>query len=220
MYPGVHDLAYSHPHATGDTTVTSIIIVENETQIFDITLQLMGGIAGIVYDNETSIPLQGAVIELNIGLIDTTDEAGAYSFVSLENGTYDISFSCEQYEDTTVTGVAVVYDSIAQVTVGMIPHLGVDDKKANIPDEFSLMQNYPNPFNNATSICYNLPQDCHVSLKVYDLLGRCIGAIVDEPQQTGYHQAVWNAGGVSSGIYFYRLQAGEYSEAKKMLLLK
>jgi parallel beta-helix repeat protein len=89
-----------------------------------------------------------------------------------------------------------------------------------IPSKAILSQNYPNPFNPTTTISYNLPQASHVTLEIYDILGRKVEMLVDEEQAAGPHQAVWNAGDRASGIYFYRIQAGNIIETKRMLLLK
>jgi photosystem II stability/assembly factor-like uncharacterized protein len=88
------------------------------------------------------------------------------------------------------------------------------------PLTFSLAQNYPNPFNPSTVISYQLPVNSVVSLKVYDVLGREVKALVNERQNAGNHSATFNASNLSSGVYFYRLQAGTYSQTKKLLLLK
>jgi hypothetical protein len=89
-----------------------------------------------------------------------------------------------------------------------------------IPPKFNLSQNYPNPFNPVTKIDYDLPLDIYVSLKVYDITGRDIKTIISENQKAGYYTIDFNASNFSSGIYFYHLQAGEYLETKKMLLIK
>lgn len=88
------------------------------------------------------------------------------------------------------------------------------------PTDFALGQNYPNPFNPSTNISYSLPADAHVSLKVYNSLGQEVASLVDEARPAGQYVAVWNAAGMASGIYFYRLQAGSYIETKRMTLLK
>ncbi len=88
------------------------------------------------------------------------------------------------------------------------------------PKEFALRQNYPNPFNPTTTIKYDLPVDKHVSLKVYDVLGREVLTLMDEEQQAGYHSAVFDASRFSSGMYFYRLTAGTYVSTRKLLLLR
>jgi subtilisin family serine protease len=88
-----------------------------------------------------------------------------------------------------------------------------------IPTEFSLGQNYPNPFNPSTTLKFGIPTSALVSLKVYDLLGRELETLVAEELSPGYYQAVWKAK-VPSGIYLYRIQAGEYTRTMKMVLLK
>ena len=93
------------------------------------------------------------------------------------------------------------------------------------PDHFELFQNYPNPFNPATTISYQLPSDGRVSLKIYNLLGQEIAALLEEDQSAGYHQAVLDATRFASGMYVYRLshtvQRGErHFSQRRMLLLK
>ena len=88
------------------------------------------------------------------------------------------------------------------------------------PSSFELEENYPNPFNPTTVIVYKLPAYTSVSLKVYDMLGREVKSLVNESQSAGSHSVTFNASGLASGIYFYRLQAGSYAATKKLLLLK
>jgi serine protease len=91
---------------------------------------------------------------------------------------------------------------------------------AQIPLSFSLYQNYPNPFNPSTKIPYDLPSESHVTLVVYDLLGQEVARLVDARQSAGQYEIVFSASHLSSGIYFYRIQAGTYSEIRKMMVLK
>jgi len=101
----------------------------------------------------------------------------------------------------------------------------------SLPTEFKLEQNYPNPFNPSTVISYQLPAFSHVTLKVYDILGREVAALVDEHKQAGIYKVTFEPASGSlkgkagfknpaSGIYFYRLQAGSFTQAKKMILEK
>lgn len=90
----------------------------------------------------------------------------------------------------------------------------------NLPGEFALLGNYPNPFNNQAIIKYALPEPADVTIEIYDLLGRRVRTLSDGKQQAGYHQVTWNSEGQSSGVYFYKIQAGEFSKTDKMLLLK
>jgi hypothetical protein len=91
--------------------------------------------------------------------------------------------------------------------------------------KFSLEQNHPNPFNPSTKIAYSIPADGHVELMVYDVAGRLVRTLVDEPRRANRYTAVWdgkdNRGtAVASGVYFYRIQAGKYRATKKMVVLK
>jgi len=91
---------------------------------------------------------------------------------------------------------------------------------SSIPQKFDLDQNYPNPFNASTQIKYALPKDCYVKLGIYNILGQKVATLVDGEQKAGYKIARWDAGSLTSGIYFYTLQAADFGQARKMLLLK
>jgi photosystem II stability/assembly factor-like uncharacterized protein len=91
---------------------------------------------------------------------------------------------------------------------------------SQVPTEFSLMQNYPNPFNPVTTISYVLPRDGAVLLKVYDALGTEVAVLVNEAKRAGQYTLTWNAGSLPSGTYFYRLQAGEFTQTRKSILMK
>ncbi len=89
-----------------------------------------------------------------------------------------------------------------------------------IPDRFELLQNYPNPFNPSTYIRYKLPKQVHVTLKVYDVLGREVATLVDEVQDAGSYRVRFENSHISSGVYFYVLRAGDFVDVKKMMLLR
>jgi len=102
---------------------------------------------------------------------------------------------------------------------------GVDYYPNARPKAFSLAQNYPNPFNPTTTIKYALPKDTWVRITIYNLLGRKVRTLVDEHQTAGHRRIVWaskNDEGteVASGIYFYQIKAGEFTQSKKMVILK
>lgn len=89
-----------------------------------------------------------------------------------------------------------------------------------IPNYFSLAQNYPNPFNPSTAIKFSVPQAEVVSLKVYDVLGKEVAVLVNELKQPGFHTVDFDASNLASGIYFYRIDAGEFTSVKRMILIK
>ena len=95
-----------------------------------------------------------------------------------------------------------------------------DDKQPEVPIRFGLSQNYPNPFNTSTVIHYQIPVTSDVTIVIYDILGRKAETLVNKEQPAGYHQVVWDGSDHSSGMYFYWIEAGEYSDTKKMVLLK
>ena len=89
-----------------------------------------------------------------------------------------------------------------------------------IPDKFDLLQNYPNPFNPSTKIRYSLPEVSSATIKVYDMLGNEVATLVNKEQPAGNYEVDFNASELSSGIYFYKLQAGNFIEMKKMTLIR
>ena len=100
-------------------------------------------------------------------------------------------------------------------------YVAVEEKAiSEIPMEFSLSQNYPNPFNSETIIQFNVKQYCHIGLKVYNILGREVAQIIDQKYQAGIYQIKFNASGLPSGIYFYKIQMMGFQEVKKMVLLE
>ena len=90
----------------------------------------------------------------------------------------------------------------------------------SIPSEYSLFQNYPNPFNPSTTITYQIPQTGFVTLKVYDILGREVATLVNEEKAAGNYEVQFTGNGLTSGIYFYQINAGAYFDTKKMVLLR
>lgn len=95
-----------------------------------------------------------------------------------------------------------------------------EDDNASLPRKLHVEQNYPNPFNPSTEIGYSLPTATHVTLEVYNLTGQRVATLVNSDQATGTHTVRWDASQYASGVYMYRLTAGEFTETKKMLLIK
>ncbi|MFH1195050.1 MAG: T9SS type A sorting domain-containing protein [bacterium] len=100
------------------------------------------------------------------------------------------------------------------------PVTSVEEAETTIPTTFNLEQNYPNPFNPTTVISYQLSVTSNVELKIYDILGREMATLVNEIKSPGHYEVNFNGDDLSSGIYFYKIQAGEFSAVRKMMLLK
>jgi len=117
---------------------------------------------------------------------------------TVDNGHSQIVFSIEAFDPTTV---------------------GVDDE-INLLNEFKVDQNYPNPFNPVTKIKYSVPQRSFVTLKVFDLLGKEIAILVNEEKSIGNYEIEFNGSNLSSGVYLYKLQTRDFTDTKKLILLK
>lgn len=133
------------------------------------------------------------------------------------------------YTDTTIAGGNYYYkvsaidvnDNESNYSNEVVMNLvGIDELNGFLPDRYALLQNYPNPFNPQTIIRYHLPQRSHVTLKIYDILGEEVTSLIDNYKNAGYHRTIFDASKLPSGIYYYRIKAGDYSEIKKMVLMK
>lgn len=126
----------------------------------------------------------------------------SYRDANLKSGTYSYRLKQVDYD-----GSFSYLELSSDVTVGL-------------PDEFALSQNYPNPFNPSTTIEYSIKRGGEVTLRVYDVLGNEVATLVNEVQEPGYYTINFNAASLSSGVYIYTLESGEYNAMKKLLLLK
>ncbi|MDY0082058.1 MAG: T9SS type A sorting domain-containing protein [Ignavibacteriaceae bacterium] len=98
--------------------------------------------------------------------------------------------------------------------------VSVDDEISDYPDNFNLYQNFPNPFNSSTIIFYEIPSTSFISLIFYDVLGNEVAKLIDEVKPAGRYEVSFNASGLSSGVYFYKVTSGKFVETRKMLLMK
>ncbi len=148
-----------------------------------------------------------------------------YKFYSGSDGSLAAVLSDFNYLISQITDIdADGNDEILSVDENILfiyglQRTGIEDESV-LPDEPFLLSNYPNPFNSSTTIEYGLPQAGHVTIEIYDLLGRKVEMLVDEEEEAGTYQVIWDAGNRSSGVYFYRITAGEFAETRRMVLLK
>jgi hypothetical protein len=149
-------------------------------------------------------------------ILRTTD--GGTSWAAQSSGTtynlFGVSF-IDSYNGTAVGDAG----TILRTTTGGYTFVE-EERIDNIPSDFYLSYNFPNPFNPSTKIRFSVPHTSIVVIEVFDILGNEIETLVNEEKQTGTYEITWYAEQVPSGVYFYRLQAGEFIETKKMLFLR
>ncbi len=118
--------------------------------------------------------------------------------------------------DPAVTGTLVSWG----LTIAYENTVLVILESETVPEKYELIQNYPNPYNPSTKIRFALPKQGHVALKIYDILGREISTLVNEVKQAGTYTVDFNGSGLTSGVYFYRIESGNFSDVKRMVLIK
>ncbi|MCH8299822.1 MAG: T9SS type A sorting domain-containing protein [Candidatus Marinimicrobia bacterium] len=161
----------------------------------------------------------------NNSLVWDVDNDGVDELVLTHRGGNGMFLSVISLSPKTAGDVSSGVDILVEFQETFV-FVGVDDaRSAQTPREYSLGQNYPNPFNPSTSIMYDVPLTSNVSLIIYDILGRNVRTLLNEQHNAGSYSVEWdgkNADGllVTSGIYFYRLEADQFAITKKMVLLK
>lgn len=129
----------------------------------------------------------------------------SFSFAFTSNGTFPYHCAIHLFMKDTIT--------VSSPT-------GIEDQSDATPSKFELGQNYPNPFNAQTEIEYALPYESHVRITIYNMLGQETGTLVDDDESAGIHRVVWDAASQPSGVYFYRIEAGNNTLTRKMTLAK
>jgi hypothetical protein len=139
-------------------------------------------------------------------------------------GFYDYVAYCGDYPSTVMDSslfqIEVVEGVGSSQTGWVLTGSFLEGDLADLPSEFALLSNYPNPFNASTVINYELPIDTHVKLEVHNISGQKVATVVDGHQEAGYKSVTWDASDVSSGVYFYKLTAGDFTQIKRTTLLR
>ncbi len=189
-----------------------IIILETNTNIqgiqFDLLTSDINSIK-IISDNEFKLFKIHKEKAVNIGILNLENnqffKSGKHRILSVKSG-------------ATITNAIAVDENNRRIQL-------INSKLSSIPLKYSLSQNYPNPFNPTTTISFDLPQNTKVSLVVYNLLGQQVKVLIDQELEAGTHNVLWNSTNddgknISSGVYFYKLETSDFSDTKKMVLLK
>ena len=209
IYPTVSDTFSTH--SDNDTLIhfrwgKSNDIDSDVTYKLTIELEFFGNTYTDIHENisDTIISVSSNSLDPMLNVV-AQDESGF---------TYYVHASDDEYTVVSDTGEFV----LSRAALGSVYGYA-------IPEQFSLHQNYPNPFNPVTTIRYDLPENGHINITIYDMLGREVKTLVNQTQDAGYRSVIWDATNdygkpVSAGIYLYQIQAGEYMQTKKMVLLK
>ena len=153
--------------------------------------------------------------------IDTTDQ---FTTAFIDSAIADTSYTYSNIEMgknywwRVKSGNSVGWSNYSETR--MFTSLITSIQNENLPIEFSLSQNYPNPFNPKTKIKYTIKEKVNVNLSIYDILGRETLQLVNKKQNPGKYEVQINAANLPSGLYFYKLSAGDFSSIKKMILIK
>ncbi len=231
-YPSTIDWSLALTVVPGANSTNINIIVPRITPLAN-PLLASATIGGHIYLN-ISIPgnpsgsypyQQDAILYVKSGgtykrfAVSRADET--YTTSQLDPGTYDLVVNRAGYMSAArnvVLGTANL-DTI-NFHLDSLDIIGLQNISQTVPKEFKLSQNYPNPFNPATSILFSLPKAGHVELAVFNVLGQKVAALVNEELARGEYKYIFDASSLPSGIYFYRLRVGDFTDTKKMALIK
>jgi len=184
--------------------------------------EIQGSSVVLTWDHDDTIPIMYYSVEKSLDTSFTSDVEVHYALsnnfidTDVEEDAqyfYRISYYVGQWSEYSDI-IAVVFNAVMAVA-----------ETGNVPAVYSIHQNYPNPFNPMTTINYELPRKGFVNIRVYDLMGRNIRSLLNMVQDAGYRSVQWNATNdlgqpVTAGMYIYTIQAGDFRQTKKMLLLK
>jgi hypothetical protein len=209
LYPTVLDTFSTH--VDSDTAIVfnweeSYDVDSDVTYTLTIELEFFGNTYTDVHENisDTTISISSNSLD---ALLNATSQ-------DLATFTYYINSYDEEYTVASDVGEFVLFRAALGVNEGL-----------SVPTVYALHQNYPNPFNPVTTLQYDLPEDALVNITIYDMMGRVVSNLVSSQQNAGYKSIQWNATNnagqpVSAGLYLYTIQAGEFRQTKKMVLLK
>lgn len=153
----------------------------------------------------------------------STTDSGLVGYWQLNDGTGQIAVDLSFYSNNATLGPTTNPEASDPIWVSAnILILSVEDdlQDNSVPNSFGLLQNYPNPFNPSTKINFSLPHRSAVTIKIYDILGNEVATLVNEEKSAGSYQVIFDASNISSGIYFYKLTTAEFSQTKKLVLIK
>jgi hypothetical protein len=219
-------LQFSEGVTLKDVTFEDTRVAHFNLKISNIDNEARTVVIGLVSQtSSTPVPLleagEGAVANLVFEVDDASISGITLEAITTENPHHSLTFVYNRTEREGLRHIRTA-PSFDSYTVALS---GVASAGEDMPTEFALAQNYPNPFNPTTDIRMDLPSASHVTLRVYNVLGQEVRTLVDGQYPAGFHTVTWDGrngsgGTVSSGVYFYRIEANGFTETKKMMMLK
>jgi hypothetical protein len=159
----------------------------------------------------------GAVANLVFAVDDPAVTEVTLNAIELKDPGHYLMYVYHDFDENGTPHIRVEQPDFEPVTVALS---GVAGDAELLPKVYALEQNYPNPFNPSTDISFDLPKAGRVELSVFNILGQQVATLVNEHREAGHYVVTWDANQYSSGVYFYRIAAADFSATKKMLLLK
>lgn len=209
--------------ASGDVVGIDAILTKGEVGSWDSSRTVLGNISDI-----TGEPIANVIVVLKNSegkavAAARTDGKGNYKSLTKSKMISEAVISRIGYESTTK--LLDKYSPVSNtVILNVLLHKSITDvdnsSNETMPSKFILQQNYPNPFNPTTVINFSLPLSQHVKLEVFNLLGENVATLIDKPMNAGNHKYKFEASNFNSGLYLYRISAGNFVDVKKMMLLK
>ena len=202
-------------------------LVGDVTQNWMAPKSVVGASPAVAFRGRTAtISLSGEVYAATLELVGVSARSVSVEGLQCEWNVIDgvTRIAMAGAEPVVDAAITVIVDSGESLelygSVNEVPFATRTQKVPVIPADYSLAQNYPNPFNPETTIEFGMPEDAQVKVTVFNVLGQVVTALVDAEMPAGYHVVTWDAGDMASGVYFYRIQAGEYTATKRMVLMK
>ena len=184
-------------------------------ELVSFTANVSGNVVVLNWTTATEVNNYGFDVQRAVSGTDVWTTLGFVNGHGNSNSPKDYSFV-----DVTKSSGKVSY-RLKQIDIdGSFKYSNEVELSATLAKEFVLEQNYPNPFNPTTVISYSIPTASHVSVKVFDVLGNLISTLVNKNQTASSYNVNFDANNLSNGVYFYKIQAGNYTDIKKMILIK